>query len=402
MSSDARRRPARHGRSKSGAGEILELVREGRAATRAELVEVTGLSRSTIAQRVDALLARRLLIGSDSSPSTGGRPATVLEFNAEAGVVLAADLGATHSRLAVTNLAGVALAELTADVAIAEGPESVLTWVEGQFDDLLRQANRSSSEVRAVGIGVPGPVELAAGMLISPPIMPGWDRYPVAARLRDRYSAPTLVDNDVNVMALGEHSGPWRDTDHLIFVKVGTGIGMGIILSKRIHHGAQGSAGDVGHVHVEGFDHLVCTCGNRGCLEAAAGGGALARYLTEMGIPTANARGVAEHVRAGNAEAIRLVREAGRALGEVLATTVNLMNPAIVVIGGDLAEAEEQLLAGVRELIYQRSTPLATHALRIVRSAAGDRAGVVGASVMAIEHALAPVAIDRQLELDAA
>jgi predicted NBD/HSP70 family sugar kinase len=398
--SEAPSRPADHYGLKLGAGGILGLIREGAASTRSELVELSGLPRSTIAQHVDALLERQLLVGAAKRSSTGGRPPTLLEFNGDAGVVLAADLGATHSRLAVTNLAGVALAESETEIEIADGPDPILTRVEQEFEDLLRDANRSGSEVRAVGVGVPGPVELATGVAISPPIMPGWDGYPLAERLRARFGTRVLVDNDVNVMALGEHFSHWRDTDQLIFVKVGTGIGMGIMLRTGIHHGAQGSAGDLGHVHLDGHDDTVCKCGNRGCLEAVAGGGALAKQLTSLGTAAANAREVAKHVRAGNADAIRLVREAGRELGTVLATVVNLINPAVVVIGGDLAAADEQLLAGVRELIYRRSPPLATHKLRIGRSSAGDRAGVVGASVMAIESVLAPAAIEHDLAVN--
>ena len=382
--------------SSPGAGALLRLIRDGQASTRAELVTLTGLARSTVAQRMEALLAQQLVVPAGGSVSTGGRPPQMFAFNREAGVVLAADLGATHSRLAVTDLGGDVLTEGAEDIAIAEGPEAVLGWLETKLDALLEEVGRSHADVRGVGVGVPGPVEFATGTPVAPPIMPGWDGYRVADRLADHFGAPTLVDNDVNIMALGEHWKAWRAYDHLLYVKVGTGIGCGIITDGRIHRGAQGAAGDIGHIHVPGNEE-ICRCGNRGCLEAVAGGGAMAARLRAEGIAAENSRDVVRHVRDGRPEAMQLVRQAGRELGEVLAASVNFFNPGVIVIGGDIAHADEHLLAGVREVVYQRAVPLGTRSLRIVRSALDDRAGVIGAAVMVIEHVLAPEAIDRML-----
>jgi predicted NBD/HSP70 family sugar kinase len=246
-----------------------------------------------------------------------------------------------------------------------------------------------------VGIGLPGPVEHASGRAISPPIMPGWDGYPVSEHFVERYHVPALVDNDVNIMALGEYWTHWRDqVDDLLFIKVGTGIGCGIVASGRIQRGAQGAAGDIGHIRVAGYDDAVCVCGNTGCVEAVAGGGAMARRLRAQGRDTPNARAVVELVKAGDREATRLVRESGRVLGQVLAAAVNFSNPSVIVIGGDVANAHEQLLAGVREVVYQRSLPLATRHLRIIPSQLGDGAGIRGASAMAVERVLAPTAVD--------
>ena len=376
---------------------MLRLIRDGRARTHAELVELTGLSRSTVAQRVDALLTQELVVPAEPGASRGGRPPRTFAFNREAGVVLAADLGATHSRVAVTDLAGDVLAETREDIPIATGPESVLAWLEDALDGLLKQSERERRDVRGIGVGLPGPVEFATGRPVAPPIMPGWDGYGVSERLRERYRAPVLVDNDVNIMALGEYWARWRETAHLLFVKVGTGIGCGVITDGRIHRGAQGAAGDIGHIHVPDHDDVICRCGNLGCLEAIAGGGAMAARLTEAGIAADNGRDVVRHVRDGRPEAMRLVRQAGRELGEVLAASVNFFNPGVIVIGGDIAHADEHLLAGVREVVYQRAVPLGTRSLRIVRSALDDRAGVIGAAAMVIEHVLAPDAVDRML-----
>jgi predicted NBD/HSP70 family sugar kinase len=384
--------------SPASAGALLNLIREEVAVTRADLARATGLARSTVAQRVDTLLASGLVYDAGGSVSTGGRPPLVLAFNRDAGVVLAADLGATHARLAVSDLAGTPLAEQAADLDIALGPRHVLEWADGRFTELLDEVGRRPDEVRGIGVGVPGPVEFGSGRPVNPPIMPGWDDFPIPAWFDGRYGAPVLVDNDVNIMARGEHWLHWRDTDHLLMIKVGTGIGCGIVADGRIHRGARGAAGDIGHIRVAGSEDVVCRCGNIGCLEAIAGGQALAERLAEQGVDAARSRDVVRLVRSGHSGAIRMVRDAGRTLGEVLAGTVNFFNPAVIVIGGDIAEAREQLLAGVREGIFSRSLPLATRDLRIVPSRLGDRAGIIGAATMVIEHVLSPDAVDRSLQ----
>lgn len=382
-------------------GELLSLIRAGTAVTRADLARLTGLARSTVAQRVDALLASGLLLEAGDTPSTGGRPATMLAFNHQAGVVLVADLGATHARVAVTDLAGTTLAERAGDLDIALGPAEVLKWVSARFHELLDQTAHAPVDVRGIGIGVPGPVEFDTGRPVNPPIMPGWDGFDIPGWFADRYGAPVLVDNDVNIMARGEHWVHWRRTPHLLFVKVGTGIGCGIVADGHIHRGARGAAGDIGHIRATGED-VICACGNVGCLEAVAGGHALATRLAASGVDAQNSRDVVRLVHEGNVKATQMVRAAGRTLGEVLAGTVNFFNPAVIVIGGDIAEAHAQLLAGVREGIFSRSLPLATRDLRVVPSRLGDRAGITGAAITAIEQVLAPAAVDRTLQAAAA
>jgi predicted NBD/HSP70 family sugar kinase len=380
-----------------GPGAMLQLIREGEGATRSDLAALTGLARSTIAQRIEQLVAQNLLRPAGESESTGGRPPMLFAFNEGAGVVLAADLGATHSRLALTNLGGRVLAEEAGEIAIAAGPHEVLDWVDERFHALLRESGRGDADVHGIGIGVPGPVEHATGRPRNPPIMPGWDGYAIPERFADRYRVPVLVDNDVNIMARGEQWTNWRQVSHLLFVKVATGIGCGVIVDGRIHRGADGAAGDIGHIRVvtgDDTDEVVCSCGNVDCLEALASGGAMARRLSDQGLEAADSRAVVELARAGEAHAVRLVRDSGRLIGEVLAASVNLYNPSVIVIGGDVAQAHEQLLAGIREVVYQRSLPLATRHLRIVRSQLSDRAGVIGAAVMVIEQVLSPAAID--------
>ncbi|WP_283135709.1 ROK family protein [Rhizohabitans arisaemae] len=377
-----------------GAGALLTILRHGQARTRAELVQLTGLARSTVSQRLDALLDQRWIVPAEEAISSGGRPAIAFAFNRNARLVLAADLGATHARLAVTDLASTVLVERAFDLAIDRGPEETLGWLVATFREMLAEIGHSVAEVCGVGLGLPGPVEHASGRPVNPPIMPGWDAFPVPDWLGARLGAPVLVDNDVNIMALGEHWAVRPETDHLIFVKVGTGIGCGIITERHLHRGAQGAAGDIGHIRVTSADDVVCRCGNVGCLEAVAGGAAMAVRLRQAGETAENSRDVVRLVRAGNTQAVQLIRQAGREIGDVLASIVNFFNPGVIVIGGDVAEAGEHILAGVREVIYSRSLPLATQHLGIRASVLGDRAGVVGAAVMVIEHVLAPEAVD--------
>ncbi|KUG53614.1 ROK family transcriptional regulator [Serinicoccus chungangensis] len=374
--------------------DVFELLRDGRPRTRAQLAEETGMARSTIAARVDVLLRMGLVAPVGGARSTGGRPPALIAMNPAARVVAGVDVGATHAVAALTDLAGTVLGERRAELDVAEGPEAVLGWVTSVVGELLEDARRPVGELAAVGLGLPGPVEHSTGRPINPPIMPGWDRYDVPAHLQRTYPVPVLVDNDVNIMALGERGAYLPSVDDLIFVKVATGIGAGIISGSRLQRGAQGTAGDLGHVRVSSGEGVMCRCGNEGCLEAIAAGPALAAALAAGGVAVDSTAGVVELVRAGNAAAVQEVRRAGRDIGEVLATMVNLMNPSAVVIGGRLAEAGEHLLAGIREVVYQRSLPLATEHLRIVASKAGAQAGVLGAATMAAEHVLSPEAIE--------
>lgn len=378
----------------AGAGDLLGLLRDGRPRTRSELAAITGLARSTVTQRVDALLASGLLAPAGAAVSTGGRPPTRFAFNPGARVTFAGDLGATHARFAVTDLAGRILEEHREDLDIALGPERVLARVDTVAQELLDAAGRGVDELLGVGLGLPGPVEHSAGRPVNPPIMPGWDGFDVQGYLAARLDAPVLVDNDVNIMALGEHFSHWPAEEHLLFVKVATGIGCGIISDGHVYRGAQGAAGDIGHIRLPRDPALLCRCGNVGCLEAHASGAAVAHQLRDQGIEARSALDVVALARSGSVPTIQLIREAGRDIGEVLAAAVNFFNPAVIVVGGALGDVGDHLIAGIREVIYGRSLPLATQHLRIVGSATGDRAGVIGAAVMVIDHGLAPGRVD--------
>ncbi|SEH00735.1 Sugar kinase of the NBD/HSP70 family, may contain an N-terminal HTH domain [Nonomuraea solani] len=378
----------------AGAGALLAILRDGRARTRGELAELSGLSRSTVAQRLDGLIDHRWVVAGEGAVSSGGRPAAVYTFNEAGRVVLAADLGATRARLAVLDLGLNVLAERAGELPVDQGPEPTLGWLVTAFEDLLAGIGRDLTHVCGAGVGLPGPVEHGSGRPVNPPIMPGWDGFAVPGWLGERLGAPVLVDNDVNIMALGEHWAAGPAADHLIFIKIGTGIGCGIISGGRLHRGAQGAAGDVGHIRVAASE-APCRCGNTGCLEAVAGGASMAAALRGAGVEAGGSRDVVALMRAGDLRATRLVRQAGREVGAVMASIVNFFNPSVIVIGGAVAEAGEQVLAGVRETIYSRSLPLATQHLGIRASELGDRAGIVGAAVMVVEHVLAPATIDQ-------
>ncbi|PXY27729.1 ROK family transcriptional regulator [Prauserella muralis] len=380
-----------------GRGALFQLLRDGRPRTRAELSAETGLARSTIADRIDRLLAAGLLRYADKAGSTGGRPPSMFAFNPAARVVLAADVGATHVTVAVADLGGSVIAEREHAIDIADGPEAVLGDVVANACALLTEAGRRRQELLGIGVGLPGPVEHATGRPVRPPIMPGWDGFDVRTYLHERLGVVSLVDNDVNLMALGEHRTHWPESPNMMFVKVATGIGSGLVSDGRLHRGSRGAAGDLGHVQAPHGEDVPCRCGNLGCLEAVASGAAVAARLKARGLPVESGVDVVALARNGSVDALRALRQAGRDIGEVLAAAVSLFNPSVIVVGGALSQAGEHLIAGVREVVYRRSLPLATEELRIVQSRAGDQAGVLGAAAMVIDHALSPQELDALL-----
>ncbi|MCF2526566.1 ROK family transcriptional regulator [Yinghuangia soli] len=385
----------------SSAGEVLQLVRDGEAETRADVARLTGLSRSAVAARVDDLVDAGLLVERADRASTGGRPPMRLELNAAGGVVLAASLGSSRGQLAVCDLTGRVLATRETAMAAGSGPEAVLSRLPDWFDALLAEEGYDPGTVRGIGVAVPGTVELATGRAVGPPTLPGWDGVAIAPALQRRWPVPVYVDNDVNVMALGEYRTR-GDAGDLVFVKVSTGIGAGIVSEGKVYRGALGAAGEIGHIPVAGGTGTRCWCGNVDCLEVLASGRHLVETLAAHGAAVSGVRDVVALAAAGHPEAVRLVRESGRLLGEVLASVVNVLNPAVVVLGGDLADAGDPLLAGVREVVYRRSTAVATRELKIVASRLGEEAGLAGCAVMALDRILAPESVDATLARHAA
>jgi predicted NBD/HSP70 family sugar kinase len=320
---------------------------------------------------------------------TGGRPAGKLRVNAAGGVVLAASIGASKTKLGVCDLAGAVLAETGLDVDTTLGPKVLAAVAEG-LDELREKVDRP---VRGIGVCVPGPVDVAAGTVVESPLLPGWSGVPITLGFP---GMPVLVDNDVNALTLAERAVRPGVAD-LLHVKVSTGIGAGIIAGGVLQRGVHGAAGEIGHNPVADGGGVVCRCGNVDCLEAVASGAALVKALRAAGRDVADVPGVVALVRAGDPEAVALVRHAGRRIGAVLAVAVNLLNPQVVVFGGDLAEAFEPLLAGVREQVYRRAVVPVTRELAIEQSTLGPGAGVAGCAAMALAEVLSPRAIDAAL-----
>jgi glucokinase-like ROK family protein len=389
---------------------VLDVVRTKGAASRGHLSDATGLGRSVVAQRVAELAERGLLAEDAFGPSTGGRAPRLLRFRAEAGHLLVAALGATSADVAVTDLAGGVLAHREERIDVAAGPDAVLGRVDELFRACLAVATPAGS-LWGIGIGVPGPVEFESGRPVSPPIMPGWDGYAVRDRFA-AYGAPLWVDNDVNVLALGEvRAGVARGHEAVVYVKIGTGIGAGILAGGALHRGARGSAGDIGHIQAIDQGGVVCRCGNVGCLEALAGGAALARdgeaaaragtspflarVLAERGAVEARDVGVA--ASHGDPASVELIAEAGRQVGRTLAGIVNFFNPSLIVVGGGVAAAGDVLLAAIRETVYRRSLPLATRELVIQRSSL-EHGGVIGTAAMVADQLFAPRWLARWLD----
>ncbi|MGW7076170.1 ROK family protein [Streptomyces sp. NPDC054866] len=412
----------RVGGQHAGAGDLLHLVRSGRATTRGALQEATGLSRATVGQRLDRLFRAGWLREGVGGPSgrgdkagspLGGRPAVRLEFDDAHAVVLAADLETRHARTALLGLTGEIVAEHAGPLAIEDGPETVLGELGVRFAELLRKADRAPASVCGIGLAVPGPVDSETGRVVQPPIMPGWDGYDIRGRLRRAFTeqtsgpagtpvpapgpadVPVLVDNDANLMAYGEQRASYPECSAFALVKVSTGIGAGVVVDGAVYRGIDGGAGDIGHIRVpEGADAL-CKCGSYGCLAAVASGRAVARRLTEAGVPAASGADVRALLEAGNPVAVGFAREAGRHVGEVLATVVTLLNPGVLMIAGDLAGTP--FLTGVRELLYQRALPRSTAHLEVVTSRLGERAALIGAGTLVVEHLYAPRRAEERL-----
>ncbi|WP_205779890.1 ROK family transcriptional regulator [Micromonospora ureilytica] len=379
---------------RGGPRELLRWVATGAAVSRADLSRLSGLSPSTVSQRVEALISQGLLEETGAGRSRGGRRPRQLAVPTGGAVVGAIDLGAHHARVGTLDLSGRVVQARTLPVRIEDGPEAVLGALLAEVTTLVGGDSAASADgsaadaLRGVGIGIPGPVQHSTGRIVSPSRMPGWNGFDVAAFCAGRVDVPVIVDNDANLMALGAHRTAHSELDHAVYIKAGTGIGSGVISSGRLHRGAQGSAGDISHCRVVADPAPPCTCGNAGCLEAVASGAALVTALRGQGVQVSDLTGVIRLIDDGDRQATALARQAGRAVGEILAVVVNFFNPQVVAIGGRLADCEP-LLASMRATLYERCLPLATQTLLIERVAAGQDVGITGAAHLVIDHVVA-------------
>ena len=380
----------------TGPGDVLSLIRDGRALTRGDVRELTGLSRMTVTQRLDALLESGIIVEGDTTEATGGRRRRSLVFNTSQSHVLVAAVETTHTRIAVTDLGGAVLCEDHIEVPVESGPSEVLDRIAAALAVLMGKHDLTAGGLCGVGLSLPGPVDPETGRPSQPPILPGWDAYPVAEHLQAGLpGVPVLTANDADAAALGEYAAGFSHVRSLCLVKVSTGIGTGVVIDGRSYTGVDGGAGDIGHVRVSPRSDARCQCGMQGCLAAVASGRAVAAELTELGLEAYSGREVRELLAAGNAEAARLTQQAGRRIGEVMATVVCLLNPEVVLIGGALASAP--LLAGIRETLYRLALPRATRHMTLHLGALGEDAAIAGLTRLVVDHEFSADAVNTKL-----
>jgi glucokinase-like ROK family protein len=382
--------------------EIVEFIRQYGSVTRPDLVDLTEFSRTKVTTCIDSLFSKKIIQMNGSGDYTGGRRSKTYSMNGKLGLVAGVDIGATSMDMVVSDFSGQILARCGEPANVREGPRVILSRLCELLQSLIKDNNLEGPHLTGIGIGVPGPVDFSLGTLVSPPIMPGWDGYPIVSTIQEQFPyANVVVDNDVNAMALGEIAqGAGKGVDNLIFVKIGTGIGAGIISGGRIYRGTNGCAGDIGHICVN-KDGPICSCGNTGCLEAIAAGPAIADrgvkaaldgnspilmkyYETNDG--RLRSENIGDAAREGDSSAIEIIRESGQKIGEVLASLVNFYNPSMIIIGGGVSNIGNLLLSSIRQAVLKRSLPLATRDLRIVFSSIGVDAGVIGLTTLAMDY----------------
>lgn len=370
---------------------VLNLIRQAGCISRAEIAARTHLSRSTVSSIITDLLQANLVREVGTGRSSGGRRPILLEFNGRAGYIIGVDLGATHLQVLLTDLEARPVVRLQEPFVMENGPERGLDRIAYLIKQALQQAHLDMERVFGVGIGVPGPLDFATGKPIFPPIMPGWHDTPIRERLRDRLGKPVHLDNDANLGAIGEYWwGAGRGARNVAFIKVGTGIGCGLILEGQIYRGEIGSAGEIGHTVID-EDGPPCRCGSAGCLETLAAAPAILQAAVAQD-PALAARkhlsilDLIEAAQSGHQLSRHLFAQAGRRIGTALTSLVNLLNPGIIVIGGGLARAGDLLMEPLRETVCQRALPIAVQGTRIAESELGPDTIAIGAVTTVLQE----------------
>jgi glucokinase-like ROK family protein len=373
--------------------------------SRVQLSQRLGLTRAGMSAIANDLLASKVIREIPGKPANTGRPPITLEINPGRGTVAGIDIGATHQSIIIADCAAHVLEEKEAAHHIQQGPQAGLDQAEAMLVELLGRLSLRIKDLLAIGVGVPGPVVSEAGMVLSPPIMPGWDRFPIRATLEKRWGRPVSLNNDAELGAVGEWAyGAGRGVDNLAYIKVGTGVGAGLLLNGHIYRGASGSAGEIGHITID-ENGRVCTCGNRGCLETLVGGTAIAFQAQEAirgGQPTQlaehqphdqiTAAQVAAEARRGDLAAQKILSDAGAHLGIAIAGLVNLINPDMIVVGGGIAQIGDLFLEPVRKAVQDRSLSASARTVRITTAMLGRRSIGLGAVVQALSLALHRIA----------
>jgi glucokinase-like ROK family protein len=379
----------------------LDLIRfAGVGLSRTDLAERMGLTRAAVSLIVNDLLESKVLQEAESRSAPSGRPPIVLEVNPDHGLVGAIDMGATHLSIAFADFNARIRQEAEFPFDIKNGPEVCLAKADQNLRKMLADQGLSVSNLSAIGVGVPGPVITEAGMVVAPPIMPGWDRYPIRATLQKMWKCPVTLNNDAELGALGEWAyGAGRGEKNIAYIKVGSGVGAGLILNQQIYGGTTGAAGEIGHLTIDENGPL-CNCGNHGCLEAFAGGNAIARQgqllaksgkrtlLSETSIDKISAFEVAEAARRGDLHAQEILRRAGTSIGVAIAGLINLFNPGVVIIGGGVAQVGDIITTPIRQAVRDRAMRASEQSVRITTGMLGRRSLLIGATVQAINVAI--------------
>jgi glucokinase-like ROK family protein len=380
----------------------VDLIRfADKGISRADLAEKMGLTRAALTVIINDLISSGLILENTESRSTAsGRPPVALELNPDQGLVAAVDMGAMHLSVALGDFSARILEEIEVPFRVDQGPKESLQQADVILRKLLQNRGLSPSDLAAIGVGVPGPVIAEKGMVMAPPIMPGWDRFPIRFTLESQWGTAVTLNNDAELGALGEWAyGAGRGEKNLAFIKVGSGIGAGLIINQQIYGGTTGSAGEIGHLTIDENGPL-CSCGNRGCLEAFAGGHAIASQgrnlvasgkrtlLSEKNIDSISARDVAEAARRGDRTAQEIIQRSGTFIGIAIAGLINLINPSTVIIGGGVAQVGDLLTGPIRQAVRERSLRASEHGVRITTAMLGRRSSLIGALVQAINIAI--------------
>ena len=386
----------------SAEAEIMRALRRHGRISRSEVTSITGWSKAKASQEIRSLVNKGLLVEIGEGVSRGGRKPGLLRINTQLGYIVGIDIGAINLQIAMADVTGLVVQRRSEPTDVHLSPESVLGRCIELITEMAFAQGGTPGQILGIGVGVPGPVDFAQGILVAPPLMPKWENFRIRGFFKEGFpSAFVVVDNDVNIMGLGEQrAGDGVNVDHFIFIKIGTGIGAGIISNGKIHRGSDGSAGDIGHICVDKKGPL-CTCGNIGCLEAMAAGPAIVSKAMEaaqngtspilskmlklnggfLQVEDVNAA-----CREGDQAALDIIRHSGQMIGEVLAGLVNFFNPSHIFIGGRIANFGNHLLVAIRRAVLQRSLPLATTHLSIKFSRMGSDVGATGAIALALDH----------------
>jgi predicted NBD/HSP70 family sugar kinase len=382
---------------------VVDALRRAGTASRTDLARMTGISRSTVATLVSDLQSRGLIVETPdvrAEPSGRGRPPVLLRLDAAAGAALGIDFGHRLVRVAVADLSSTVLAERVFGLDVDGAPEDALDTAADLAVGVLAEAGIDRSRVIGAGIALSAPIDLEKGVLGST-VLPNWAGIQAGEELSRRLGIPVELDNDANLGALAEVTfGAGRGLADVVYVMMSAGVGAGLVLGGRLYHGATGIAGELGHVQVRP-EGAVCRCGSRGCLETVASTGAVLSLLRPTHGPDLTLPAMLELVADGDLPAKRVVNDAGRAVGRVLADLCNYLNPAAIVVGGELSLAGDALLDGVREEIERYSLPGAAQAAAVEAGILGDRAEVLGALALVIADTdrlrsagLAPIGAD--------